>query len=80
VLLSLHRGVYDWSMCSQAEWDKLRRRAEGALASEDLRELMSEAAARFEALIDEIKVRACAPEDAECVRRPHRRSRSEWVV
>ena len=50
-------------MCSQAEWDKLRRRAEDALASEDVRELMSEAAARFEALIDEIKVWTCAPEE-----------------
>jgi hypothetical protein len=67
-------------MCSRAEWDDLRRRAEDALASEDLRELMSEAAARFDALIDEIKVWTCAPEDAECVRRRQRRPRSEWVV
>jgi hypothetical protein len=67
-------------MCSRAEWDDLRRRAEDALASEDLRELMSEAAARFEALIDEIKVWACAPDDAEWVRRCQWRPRSEWVV
>jgi hypothetical protein len=67
-------------MCSQAEWDKLRRRAEDALASEDLRELMSEAAARFEALIDEIKVWTCAPEDADWVRGCQRRPPSEWVV
>jgi S-adenosylmethionine/arginine decarboxylase-like enzyme len=67
-------------MCNQAEWDKLRRRAEDAFASEDLRELMSEAAARVEALIDEIKVWAFAPEDAECFRRRQRRPRSEWVV
>jgi len=67
-------------MCSQAEWDKLRRSARGSVASEDLRELMSEAAACVEALIDEIKVWTCAPEDAECVRRRQRRPRSEWVV
>jgi hypothetical protein len=67
-------------MCSQAEWDKLRRRVEDAVESEDLRNLMSEAAARVEALIDEIKVWTCAPENAGWVRRCQRRSRSQWAV
>jgi hypothetical protein len=67
-------------MCSHADWERLRRGVEDTVNSEDLRELMSEAAARIETLIDEIKVWTCAPEDAERVRRCQRRSRSEWVV
>ncbi|TMK95595.1 MAG: hypothetical protein E6G34_14325 [Actinobacteria bacterium] len=67
-------------MCGQAEWDKLRGRVEDAVESEDLRNLMSEAAARAEALIDEIKVWTCAPENADWSRRAHRRSRAKWVV
>lgn len=67
-------------MCGQAEREKLRRRVENALESEDLRNLMSEAAARVEALIDEIKLWTCAPENADWVRRCQRRSRPESVV
>jgi hypothetical protein len=74
------RGVYDWNMCSRAEWDKLRRRVEDAVESEDLRHLMSEAAARVEALIDEIKAWACASESGEWRGRSQRRSPPEWVV
>ena len=71
---------YDWSMCSQAEWDELRHRVEDAVESGDLRNLICETAARVEALIDEISVWTCAPENAEWVRRCRRRSRAEWVV
>ena len=67
-------------MCSHAEWEKLRRRVEDAVESEDLRSLMSEAAARVEALVDEIKLWTCASENAEWIRRCGRRSRPDWVV
>jgi hypothetical protein len=67
-------------MCSQAEWDELRRRVEDVVQSGELRDLISETAARVEALIDEIKVWTCAPENAEWVRGSQRRSRPEWVV
>jgi hypothetical protein len=67
-------------MCSQREWEKLRRRVEDAVESEDLREFLSDAAAHVEALIDEIEAWTCATEDAEWVRRCHPRSRAQWVV
>jgi hypothetical protein len=67
-------------MCSQAEWDELRHRVEDAVESGDPRDLISETAARVEALIDEIKVWTCAPETAEWVRGCQRRSGPEWVV
>ena len=61
-------------MCSHAEWEKLRRRVEDAVESEDLRSFMSEVAARVEVLIDEIKLGTCASENAEWIRRCDRRS------
>jgi len=67
-------------MCSNAEWEKLRRRVEDAVESEDLRSFMSEAAARVEALIDETKLWTCASEKVEWIRRCERRSRPNWVV
>jgi hypothetical protein len=67
-------------MCIQADWDELRRRVEDAVESGDLRNLISETAARVEALIDEISVWTRASENAEWVRRCQRRSRAEWVV
>ena len=67
-------------MCSKAEWERLRRRVEDAVESEDLRSFMSDAAARVEALIDEIKLWTCASEKAEWIRRCERRSRPDWVV
>ena len=67
-------------MCIQADWDKLRRMVEDAVESRDLRNLISETAARVETLIDEISAWTCAPENAEWVRRCQRRSRAEWVV
>lgn len=67
-------------MCSNAEWEKLRRRVEDAVDSEDLRGFLSEAAVRVEALVDEIKVWNCATENTEWVRRCQPRSRAQWVV
>jgi hypothetical protein len=67
-------------MCSQPEWDRLRRRFEDAIESEDLRYLISEAAAHLEDLIEEIKVWGCSAENPEWARRRQRRSRPEWVV
>jgi hypothetical protein len=67
-------------MCSHPEWDKLRRQVEDAIESEDLRYLISEAAAQLEGLIEEIKVWGCKAENPEWVRRRQRRSRPEWVV
>jgi hypothetical protein len=67
-------------MCSQAEWDVLRRWVEDAVESEDLRDLVSAAAARIEVLIDEVKMRTCAQDDAQRFRGCRRRSRPQWVV
>ena len=67
-------------MCSKAEWERLRRRVEDAVESDDLRSFMSEAAARVEALIDEIKLWSCASENSEWTRPCERRSRPDWVV
>jgi hypothetical protein len=67
-------------MCSHAEWENVRRRVEDAVESEELREFLSEAAARFEALVDELKDWTCAGENAEWTRRCRSRSRAQWVV
>jgi hypothetical protein len=67
-------------MCSHAEWEKLRRMVEDAVDSEDLRDFLSEAAVRVEALLDEIKDRTCATENTEWVHRRQQRSRAQWVV
>ena len=67
-------------MCSNAEWENLARRVEESLEEGNLRDFVSDAAARVEVLIDEIMGCACAPEHAEWVRGRSRRSRPEWVV
>jgi len=67
-------------MCSYAEWERLVRRVEETVGEGHVRDLVSDAAARIDALIDEIMGRACAPENAEWVRGRGRRSRPEWVV
>lgn len=64
-------------MCSNPEWERLRRKVEDAVESEDLRSFM---AARVEALIDEIKLWTCASENAQWIRRCEQRSRPDWVV
>jgi hypothetical protein len=74
------REGYASSMCSHEEWQKLRRSFEQTVEAGDLRDLVSEAAARVEALIDELKIWTCPAENAEWVRGSRRRSRPEWVV
>jgi hypothetical protein len=67
-------------MCSHAEWQKLVRTVEEAVEEGQVRDLVFDAAARIDALIDSIMGWACVPEKAdwECARGP--RSRREWVV
>ena len=67
-------------MCSQTDWQSFARRFEESIEEGHLREFVSDAAARVEALIDEIMSCACAPEHAEWARGRRRRSRPEWVV
>jgi hypothetical protein len=67
-------------MCSYAEWENLLRRVEGAVDEGHVREFVSEAAARVDALIDEIIVRGCTPENAPWVRGRRPGSRAEWVA
>jgi len=67
-------------MCSNAEWERLRRRVEESVEQGDLWELFADAAACVEALVEDISRHACAHErrDWGCGR--VRRSRPEWVV
>jgi hypothetical protein len=67
-------------MCSHAEWESFVRRVEDAVEEGHLRDFVSDAAARIDALIDEITGWACTPENAKWARGPRRRSRPEWVV
>jgi hypothetical protein len=67
-------------MCSQAEWEHFVHRFEESIDEGHLRDFVSDAAARVEALIDEIRSCAYAREHAEWVRGRARRSRAEWVV
>jgi hypothetical protein len=66
-------------MCSRAEWERLVHRAEEAVDEGQLREFVSDAAARIDALIGEIRGWACVPHDAEWVRGHGRRSPPRWV-
>jgi hypothetical protein len=67
-------------MCSHAEWENLVRSIEEAIGEGQVRDLVSDAAARIDALIDSVMGWACAPDNADwaCAREP--RSRREWVV
>ena len=67
-------------MCSQQEWESLRRRFEDAVDEGQLRELAADALASIEASVEELRSRACAPESADWVRARGRRSRTEWVA
>jgi hypothetical protein len=65
-------------MCSYQEWERLTSRLQEAVDDGRLREFLADAAARVEALVDELKGRACAPEDADWVGSRH--SGTEWVA
>jgi hypothetical protein len=67
-------------MCSYQEWERLARRVNQAVDEGQLREFVADAAARIETLLNELKSRGCAPEDADWVRPRGRRSRTEWVA
>ena len=67
-------------MCSQQEWESLRRRFEDAVDDGRLREFAADAVASIEAFVEELRSRACAPEGADWVRGRGRRSRTEWVA
>jgi hypothetical protein len=67
-------------MCSYEEWERLARRVQEAVDEGQVREFVADAAARVEALVDELKGWACAREDADWVRGRGRRSRPEWVA
>jgi hypothetical protein len=67
-------------MCTYEEWESLRRRVQDAVEEGELREFVADALAHAEAFVQELKRRACAPEDAEWARRRGARSRTEWVA
>jgi hypothetical protein len=67
-------------MCSQQEWESLKRRFEDALDDGQLRALAADALASIEAFVEELRSRACAPEGTDWVRGRGRRSRTEWVA
>jgi hypothetical protein len=71
---------YDGGMCSHQEWERLGRRFQEAVDEGELREFVQDAVARMELFVEELRSRACAPADADWVRRCGRRSRTEWVA
>jgi len=67
-------------MCSYAEWEDLARRVEETVEEGRVRDLVADAAARIDALLDSLVGLVCTPENGECVRGRGPRSRPEWVV
>lgn len=67
-------------MCNCAEWESLVRSFDHAVEHGEVRDCVSDAAARIEALIDSVMRSACAPEDTEWVRTHASRSRRESIV
>jgi hypothetical protein len=68
-------------MCSYQQWESLGRRFHEAVDEDQVREFVADAAARVEALVEELMSRARDPENADwgCGGR-HHRSRTEWVA
>jgi hypothetical protein len=67
-------------MCSHQGWESFRRRFQEAIDEGELREFVTDAAARLQAFVDELKSRSCGPEDAGWGRGRGRRSRAEWIA
>jgi hypothetical protein len=67
-------------MCSCAEWEHLVRRFEQAVEGGDVRDCVSEAAARIDELIEAVMGWACTSDDAESVRTHASRSGRESIV
>jgi hypothetical protein len=70
---------YDWGMCCHQEWERFTRRFEETIGDGQVREFVADAAAHIEALVEGLKRRACAPEDADWACGRGRRSRNQWV-
>jgi hypothetical protein len=66
-------------MCSHKEWETFRRRFDEGIGEGQVREFVAEAAARIEAFVEELKGRACCPEDADRAHGRGRRSGAQWV-
>jgi hypothetical protein len=67
-------------MCNYAEWENLLRRVEDAVEEGHVRDFVSDAAARIDALIDEITGWGCGPENTPWVRGRGPGSQREWVA
>ena len=67
-------------MCTYQEWERVTRRVQEAVDEGQLREFLADAAARAEAIVDDLKRRACTQEDPRWIRGRGRRSRTEWVA
>jgi hypothetical protein len=67
-------------MCSQHEWETLRRRFEDTVDDRRLRELAADVVAGVEVLVEELRSRACAPADTDWVCGRRSRSRTEWIA
>lgn len=66
-------------MCSHEEWEAFRRRLEERIGEGQVREFVADAAARIESFVEDLKGRACAPEDGCGACGRGRRSRMQWV-
>jgi hypothetical protein len=67
-------------MCSCEEWEKFLRRLEHTAEERQVRDLVADAAARIDALIESVVAVACVPEEADRVRAHRSRSQREWIV
>jgi hypothetical protein len=67
-------------MCSQQEWEGLRRRFQEPINEVELRQLVADAVTCIETIVEELKSRARAPGDANWASMCGRRSRTEWVA
>ena len=73
------RQGHDWAMRSYAERENVVRRVAEAVEDRQVGELVSDAAARIETLIDSVMGWPCAPENAVWVRARGPRSRRKRV-
>jgi hypothetical protein len=67
-------------MCGYEQWERFARRFQEAVDEDRVREFVADAISRVETLIEEYKVRACAPEGRDSARPRCGRSRPEWVA
>jgi hypothetical protein len=72
--------AYDRPMCSCEEWEKFLRRFEHTVEERQVRDLVADAAARIDALIECVMAAACVPEEADRDRAHRSGSQREWIV